>query len=91
MKALIYKDTNILAVEEVPMPEIEPGTVLVRSELSGICGSDVSMVKHGMAEPGSILGHELIASISELGPGVEGWQKGDMTDDMEIYKTDYKK
>ena len=77
MKALIYKDTNILAIEEVPTPDIGPGKLLVRSELSGICGSDVSMVKHGMAEPGSILGHELVGSVAEIGPGVEGWRKGD--------------
>jgi len=77
MKALIYKDKNRLEMQEVPTPDIGPGQLLVRSELSGICGSDVSMVKHGMAEPDSILGHELIGSIVDIGSGVEGWSKGD--------------
>ena len=77
MKALIYRDANMLEIEEVSTPDIGPGQLLIRSELSGICGSDVSMVKHGMAEPGSILGHELIGRVVEVGPGVEGWSEGD--------------
>ena len=77
MKALIYKDTNSLEIEDIPTPGIGAGQLLVRSELSGICGSDVSMVKHGMAEPGSILGHELVGSVAEVGPSVEDWSRGD--------------
>jgi 2-desacetyl-2-hydroxyethyl bacteriochlorophyllide A dehydrogenase len=77
MQALIYKDVNTLEMEEVPTPKVEAGQLLIKAELSGICGSDVSMVKHGMAEPGSILGHELIGSIADLGPGVSGWNAGD--------------
>ncbi len=77
MKALIYKDANRLEIENVAKPNAGAGEILVRSELSGICGSDVSMVKHGMAEPGSILGHELIGEIAGIGPSVGGWREGD--------------
>ncbi|GAB4333191.1 MAG: (R,R)-butanediol dehydrogenase [Candidatus Abyssubacteria bacterium] len=77
MRALIYKDANRLEIEEISLPQCGPGTLLVRVELSGICGSDVSMVKYGMAQAGSILGHELIGSIAEIGPGVRGWKQGD--------------
>ncbi len=77
MKALIYKDVNELEIENVPTPVVAKGQVLVRIDLSGICGSDVSLVKHGMARPGDILGHEPIGTVAEIGPGVEDWKKGD--------------
>ncbi len=77
MKALVYKDQNRLEVEEAPTPVPQAGQLLIRSELSGICGSDISMVKYGMATPGSILGHELVGEIAEAGTGVEGWNVHD--------------
>lgn len=77
MKALIYKDVDKLEIEDVPTPVIGEGQVLVRTDLSGICGSDVSMVKHGMARPDTILGHEPIGTVAEMGSGVEDWRKGD--------------
>ncbi|MBI5114936.1 zinc-binding dehydrogenase [Candidatus Poribacteria bacterium] len=77
MKALIYKDANTLEIQDLPRPTAGAGQILIRAELSGICGSDVSMVKHGMAEPGSILGHELIGRVAEIGRGAGGWHEGD--------------
>jgi 2-desacetyl-2-hydroxyethyl bacteriochlorophyllide A dehydrogenase len=67
----------MLEVEEVPVPRVKSGHMLVRTDLSGICGTDVSMIKHDMAQPDTILGHEPIGTIAEVGPGVSGWTVGE--------------
>ncbi len=50
----------------------EPGAVLVRTEMAGICGTDVHLWKGGLpiALP-VILGHETVGRIEALGEGVE--------------------
>ena len=41
MKAIVWNGPEEMAVEEVPEPTVEPGTVIVRPEAVGICGSEV--------------------------------------------------
>jgi L-iditol 2-dehydrogenase len=79
MKALVLKEYNLFAVEDVPVPRIGPGDVLIRVKACGICGSDV----HGMDGstgrrlPPIVMGHEAAGTIAETGPGVCGWAPGD--------------
>jgi L-iditol 2-dehydrogenase len=79
MKALVLKEYNRFAVEEVPVPRIGPDEVLIRVKACGICGSDV----HGMdgstgrRRPPIVMGHEAAGTIAETGPGVSGWNAGD--------------
>ena len=57
---------------EFPLSEsIEPGAVLVRTEMAGICGTDVHLWKGQLpiALP-VILGHETVGRIERLGEGV---------------------
>ena len=55
----------------VPLPP-EPGAALVRTELAGICGTDVHLWKGQLpiALP-IILGHETVGRIEQLGEGLE--------------------
>ncbi len=52
------------------MPQIGPGDVLVRTVNTGVCGSDVSLVKNGMFQENSILGHEISAVVEAVGSAV---------------------
>jgi glutathione-independent formaldehyde dehydrogenase len=46
MKAVVYKDVNSVAVEEVDDPRIEaPTDVLVRITTTAICGSDLVVLE----------------------------------------------
>src|SRR5436190_4295181 len=58
---------------EFPVPEqVEPAAALVRTEMAGICGTDVHLWKGEL--PISlpvILGHETVGRIETLGPGLE--------------------
>jgi L-iditol 2-dehydrogenase len=79
MKALVMREYNRFAVDEVAVPRIAADEVLVRVKACGICGSDV----HGMdgstgrRRPPIIMGHEAAGIIEEAGTGVSGWKPGD--------------
>jgi L-iditol 2-dehydrogenase len=79
MKALVLKEYRRLAIEDVPMPAMQSGEVLVRVRACGICGSDVHGMdgSSGRRIPPIIMGHEAAGEIAELGNGVGGWRKGE--------------
>ena len=56
-------------VREYPVPDPEPGTVLLRQELGGICGTDLHNWQNGV-ESEVIMGHENVGIIDSLGAGV---------------------
>lgn len=66
------------ALREVPRPEVQPGTVIVRVKAVGICGTDIPIFDGIRRVPYPLIpGHEIAGVIDEVGPGVEGWQVGD--------------
>ncbi len=66
-----FKTPLVLRTFEVPV-QPEPGAILVRTEMAGICGTDVHLWKGELpiALP-VILGHETVGRIEALGDGVE--------------------
>jgi L-iditol 2-dehydrogenase len=72
----MYYNNNDIRIEEMPMPEIEPGEILVKIEASGICGSDV-MEWYRVHKAPLVLGHEIAGTIVEVGEGVEKYKVGE--------------
>ena len=70
MRAGVYRDVGRIVVEDVPVPEIGDGEVLIRIAACGICGTDVKKIRHGLVRPPQILGHELAGTIARVGAGV---------------------
>ncbi|MCW2784757.1 MAG: Alcohol dehydrogenase GroES domain protein [Marmoricola sp.] len=79
MKAVIYQGERSIAVEERPDPTIQaPGDAIVRITTTNICGSDLHMYEgRTEVEEGTVLGHENMGVVEEVGPGVTRVQKGD--------------
>lgn len=77
MKAAVMRGEQRIEIEDVPTPEPGPGQVLIKIKYSGLCGSDVHRFQYGMAEPGSIMGHEFCGEIAAVGSGVTSWKEGD--------------
>ena len=77
MPAAVLKGKGRLEVEDVPVPDVGPGDVLVAVDLCGICGSDLHMVLDGWGTPGSWGGHEWTGTVAAVGAGVTRWQLGD--------------
>lgn len=67
-----------LEVEEVPVPPVGDGDVLVEVDLCGICGSDLHMVLDGWGRKGSWEGHEWVGRIAAVGSNVKRWSVGDV-------------
>jgi propanol-preferring alcohol dehydrogenase len=78
--ARFYKVGEPLLIEELPIPEIGPGEVLVKVKACGICGTDVHIARDGTIPPAKTpitLGHEIAGVIAEVGIGVERWKVDD--------------
>ena len=71
---------NDLRLEEVPVPTLQPGELLVRVKAAAICGTDLRMVRNGAkgidGDHPCILGHELAGVIEALGEGTTGYEVG---------------
>src|SRR6266705_2204682 len=77
MRAGVYREKGIVRVEEVPVPEVGPGEVLIKVAACGICGTDIKKIFHAYVEPPQILGHELAGTVVAVGRGVTKWKLGD--------------
>jgi alcohol dehydrogenase len=80
MKALVYHGPGERAWESVPDPTIlEPTDAIVRIDSSTICGSDLHILKGDVPEvkPGTILGHEAVGTVVEVGAAVTTIAAGD--------------
>ena len=77
MRAGVYREKGIVRVEEVPVPEVTDGEVLIRVAACGICGTDIKKIYHAYVAPPQILGHELAGTVVAVGRGVTKWKLGD--------------
>ena len=77
MRAAVYRGKDSVVVEDVPVPEIDEGEVLIRVAACGICGTDIKKIHHGFVKPPQILGHEVAGTVVTVGPGVTKWKAGD--------------
>ena len=75
-RAAVYVEAYHFEMRELPAPEVEPGSILVKITSAGICGSDLHYWRGEMkpmlrGEPGPvILGHEMAGVVDSLGAGV---------------------
>jgi L-iditol 2-dehydrogenase len=76
MRVAMYYNNQDVRIEEIPIPEIDPGEILVKVMASGICGSDV-MEWYRIKKAPLVLGHEIAGEIAEVGEGVTRYHVGD--------------
>ncbi|HZU22355.1 MAG TPA: alcohol dehydrogenase catalytic domain-containing protein, partial [Terriglobales bacterium] len=77
MQAAVYRGKNQVRLEEVPVPEIGPGELLVRVHTCGICGTDLKKIATGSHSAPRIFGHETSGTVAAVGPGVTRFRVGD--------------
>ena len=80
MKAVVFHGVGDIRLDDVPEPKIQhPQDAIVRITTSAICGTDLHMVRGTVADmvPGTILGHEGVGVIEEVGPAVRNFRPGD--------------
>jgi alcohol dehydrogenase len=80
MKALVYHGPGERGWDTVDDPSIiDPTDIIVRVDTTTICGTDLHILKGDVPETtaGTILGHEAVGTVQEVGRGVSTVVAGD--------------
>ncbi len=80
MKAVVFHGVGDIRLDDVPDPRIqEPFDAIVRLTVSAICGTDLHMIRGTLPgmKAGTILGHEGVGVVEEVGPRVRNLAPGD--------------
>ena len=80
MRAGVVVAPGRLEVQTLPRPQTPEGGLLLRVVACGICGTDLRIFRHGdprVPFP-QVLGHEIVGTVQEVGPGAAGFAHGDL-------------
>lgn len=80
MKAVVWHGTGDIRLDTVQDPTSqEPTDAIVQITRSAICGTDLHFVRGTMSgmDEGTILGHEAVGVVTEVGSAVRGFTRGD--------------
>ncbi|MGK3962483.1 zinc-dependent alcohol dehydrogenase [Sorangium sp. So ce118] len=80
MKAVVFHGIGDIRMDDIKEPKIKESTdAIIRITASAICGTDLHFIRGTMPgmEPGTVLGHEAVGVIEELGDDVRNLKKGD--------------
>lgn len=80
MKALVWHGEGDIRLDTVADPSVQdPNDAIVRITRSAICGTDLHFIRGTMAgmREGTILGHEAVGVVEEVGSAVRGLSPGD--------------
>lgn len=81
MKAVLFYKPGHIEYEEVSLPELKPGEVLVKIETALTCGTDVKTYRRGhpvlIKQTPSGFGHEFAGTVYKVGEKADGFKPGD--------------
>jgi threonine dehydrogenase-like Zn-dependent dehydrogenase len=80
MRALVWQGPGSVEMTDVPDPGIrDSGDAVVRLTVSALCGTDLHMIRGTMPgmRAGTVLGHEGVGVVEEVGAGVRAFRAGD--------------
>jgi len=77
MSAAVYRGSGAIGVEQIPIPVIGTGEILIRVEACGICPTDLKKIEYDLLPPPRVYGHETAGVVARVGDGVTRFQEGD--------------
>ncbi|MBT4208233.1 glycosyltransferase [Candidatus Woesearchaeota archaeon] len=73
-KAVVIKDKHKAEIQDLPLPEMKPGDILIKVDYVGICGTDLEICdgtlgyyRDGLAKHPIVPGHEFSGTIVKIG------------------------
>ena len=78
--AMVRKFKEPLSIEEVPVPEVGRGQILVKIEACGVCHTDLHAADGDwpvQPKPPFIPGHEGVGTVTAVSAGVTAVKEGD--------------
>jgi L-iditol 2-dehydrogenase len=80
MTAAVLYGKEDVKIEQVPIPRVAPGEVLIKVQVALTCGTDLKVYQRGyharMIVPPALFGHELAGVVEEVGAGVKLFKPG---------------
>ena len=70
MQAVVIREVGAFELADLPVPEPGPGEALVRVSVTGLCRTDLKIVRHGHRDltlP-RVPGEEVVGEVVRLGP-----------------------
>ncbi len=79
MIASVYEGYDKMVVREIPTPEVDDDSILVRVRACAVCGSDIRIFHSGNSRvnPPQTLGHEAAGEVAAVGKNVTKFKVGD--------------
>ncbi|MEF9901976.1 zinc-dependent alcohol dehydrogenase family protein [Streptomyces sp. P9-A2] len=80
MKALVFHGSGKSAWEQIADPALQEATdAIIRVDATTVCGTDLHILKGDVPEvrPGTVLGHEAVGEVVEVGSDVRGVRPGE--------------
>jgi len=70
MKAAVF-DGKAIHIKDVPIPKPKSSQVLIKVKATGICGTDIAIIKRNLPTPTPLIpGHEFAGIVEEVGKDV---------------------
>jgi len=76
MRVAMYYNNHDIRIEEIPVPEIGTGEILIKTIASGVCGSD-TMEWYRVPKAPIVLGHEIAGEVVKVSDEVTKFKTGD--------------
>jgi len=81
MQAAVLHGREDVRIESVPVPQAEPGELIVEVGAALTCGTDLKVFRRGyharMIVPPALFGHELAGTVVQAGAGLMDFAPGD--------------
>ena len=80
MKAARFIKPGLIEIQDVEIPTPDSDELLIEVKSAGICGTDLHIYRGsntGLVTPGTVLGHEFVGIVVEIGSKIQGFEKGD--------------
>lgn len=79
MRAIVFREGHQVGMEQLPDPEPGPGEVVIAVKASGICHTDIEILRgnYGSSAFPLVPGHEFAGEVVAMGPDVAGVSIGD--------------
>ena len=77
MSAAVYRGSGEISVEEIPIPEIGAGEILIQVDTCGICPTDLKKIAYDLLPPPRVYGHETAGTVAAVGDRVTKFKLGD--------------
>jgi L-iditol 2-dehydrogenase len=77
MTVVAYTGPGRTSLRRVPRPRAGPGELILDLVCCGLCGTDLFKLAGSETEAGTVLGHELVGTVAEVGDGLDWFRVGD--------------